>query len=110
MGVTGLPSRGVAAFHRSFRRKPYDANRMFQAMQGALSLYPGGNCKFDKIDISRCRCSGPQLRSMLDSLRVKHCTVSRFKAFRCGLCDKDVRALARWLEQMPPDATPSEIH
>lgn len=105
-GVGGLPSRGFAVF----REDPEKALDFCENLRLALSEHPVGECHFDNIDVSQVPWSSLNFSILLDILQERGASTSRLKAYKCGLDDEVLRLVATWLDEVPAQRMPNEIH
>uniref|UniRef100_A0A7R9ZWH6 WW domain-containing protein n=1 Tax=Pyrodinium bahamense TaxID=73915 RepID=A0A7R9ZWH6_9DINO len=103
--IDGLPSVGVAVF----RESQDQAVEFCGKLREAMASYETG-IHFDNIDVSTVQWPLMTFSLLLDVLQEKNATTKRFKAFKAGLDDDCIRLMAGWLEQLPAQSLPSEIH
>jgi len=101
-----LPEAGIAVFRESADQ----AVDFCDQLRIALESYEYGEAAFENVDVATVEWSTLSFQLLLDVLQEKNVSTKRFKAFKCGLQDDCMDAIAKWLDDLPPDRLPSEIH
>jgi hypothetical protein len=104
--IEGLPSGGRA----EFKDGPAEQAEFCLLFAEALQAHPPGKCMFENIDLSNGLWQAADWATLMDVLREQAVTTRRLKAFKCGLGDEAIRLVIGWMEVMPPERLPQEIH
>jgi len=104
--IERLPKGAVAAY----RGSPDQANDFCEALRTQLSDYGWGEVNFDNIDVSQVQWDALSFSILMDVLIEKGVSSVRFKAFKCGLDDESIKLIASWLDGLPAENMPSELH
>mmetsp|Transcript_76662 Transcript_76662/g.173393 ORF Transcript_76662/g.173393 Transcript_76662/m.173393 type:complete len:445 (+) Transcript_76662:139-1473(+) len=104
--IDHLPKAGVAVFRESTEL----AVDFCEKLREAMAEYESGQVFFENIDISQVQWNVLNFSVFLEVLQEKEAVTKRLKVFKAGLDDDCVRLLAGWIEQLPPEGLPSEIH
>jgi len=104
--IERLPKGAVAAY----RGAPESAADFCEALRSQLSAYEYGEVSFDNIDVSQVQWDALTFSGFIDVLQEKGIATVRLKAFKCGLDDECIRQVATWLDTLPAESMPSEVH
>uniref|UniRef100_A0A7S4SJI5 WW domain-containing protein n=1 Tax=Alexandrium monilatum TaxID=311494 RepID=A0A7S4SJI5_9DINO len=104
--LDGLPGDGVAIF----REGAEQAVEFCEQLRNAMVPYAQGKIHFDNLDVSNVQWPLMNFSLLLDVLQEKAASTKRLKAFKAGLDDECLGCLAGWIEQLPPESLPLEIH
>jgi len=104
--IEGLPRAGVAVFKDSADK----AVDFVERLREALAPHEAGQVHFENIDVSNVNWPLMSFSLLLDVLQDKSASTTRLKAFKAGLDDECAVYLAGWLEQLPAESLPSELH
>lgn len=104
--IDKLPQSGIAIY----RGSPDRAVDFCEALRAKLSEYEWGDVTFDNIDVSQVEWNALNFSVLLEVLQEKGISTKRLKAFKCGLDDECVMGIGAWMEALPAEGMPSEIH
>mmetsp|Transcript_43751 Transcript_43751/g.86801 ORF Transcript_43751/g.86801 Transcript_43751/m.86801 type:complete len:423 (+) Transcript_43751:45-1313(+) len=104
--IDNLPQAGMAIF----RETPDEAVDFCEKLKTALQPYPPGHVVFQNIDVATVEWTTLSFSVLLDVLQEKSVSTTRLKAYKCGLQDDCMEQIAQWLDTLPADRLPSEIH
>lgn len=104
--ISGLPSRGIAVF-KDEANKQVD---FCEEIRKAMAAHKGRKISFDNIDVSQVQWSGMTFSLLIDLLKETGATAVRWKSFKAGLEDEEIGQLVAWLEGLPAEDLPREIH
>ncbi|CAL1126076.1 unnamed protein product [Cladocopium goreaui] len=94
----------------AFKDAPPQGELFCEKLRQALESHPVGSAAFNQVDISKVAMLPACVDYLFRILREKCVRVERLKAFDCGLDDSASRTMAEWINSMPADNLPSELH
>lgn len=104
--IDQLPQRGVAIFKESADQQA----EFCEHLKNAVEEHEHGTCKFENIDVSGVTWGVLEFQILMDILMGNGASAVRLKFFKCGLDDECVSLLSSYLESLPAEALPQEIH